>query len=140
MTRLTPLAVRHRFEPRRNDLYRVPRSASSVTGSQQPPAISYPSQEFGSRGLTSNCHSTRSTPVTISVTGCSTCSLVFLLSARIRRSPRKRGDLHFHKEVFTSFGIHDKFHRSSSDTTPVSLFSFPIFTHGRQIDMERLTT
>jgi hypothetical protein len=96
---LTLLASRRISSPRMNGQYKVHPPVSSVMDFQQPPThqrhystpISFQHfhdhfitmrKESGNdkkqEGHTSNCHSTRSTPVTISVTGCSTCNRVFL--------------------------------------------------------------
>ena len=44
----------------------------------QPVMLENRNTNINADNLTSSCHSTRSSPVTISVTGCSTCSRVFL--------------------------------------------------------------
>lgn len=74
-----------------------------------------------------NCHSTRSIPVTISVTGCSTCKRVFLsyqLSSTItgiiarctsKQKDKDRDRLHLHEEVLARLGVQDELDGARSD-------------------------
>ena len=64
----------------------------------------------------SNCHCTRSRPVTISVTGCSTCNRVFLRQRRV--SSNKRTPTlypHFHEIKLVRVVVKDELHRPRTD-------------------------
>ena len=65
---------------------------------------------------TSSCHSTRSKPVIISVTGCSTCSRVFLrLGNEKRCCMAKTARVHFHEVEVLGIVIEDEFDRARAD-------------------------
>ena len=128
---LTPLAFRRRFAPQRHAQSKGLQLGSSVEGSQTPPArqrVCGSARNVEVSQLTESCHSTKSTPVTISVTGClvsgrgvwpqgtthSTCNRVFLGLDPLECRPNH---LHLHEEVLVRLGIHDKLDGSRPDTS-----------------------
>ena len=65
---------------------------------------------------TSSCHSTRSKPVIISVTGCSTCSRVFLqLGNERRRCTTRPASVHFHEVEVLRIVVEDKLDCARAD-------------------------